>query len=212
MSSCITESPPATRVISSFYSYKDTKTIFVFFVSDSINIYVETLRGSAIIPFKDIWQYKNIYIYYILSLQLTPSNCEVYHCNTGFKGLYTEKRHWYIYSSICWKSRYLSFGDYCYFKTNPLHITLTDCDTTDTIEAFVNTFNSSEDDPYKISKWLINYETSLISNDIYFNELLINKSKASYGLLKIVGDHFNLNNDIVLKIFNFIDSDKIEIC
>ena len=204
--------PQATRVISSFYSYMNTKTTFVFFVSDSINIYVETLRGSVIIPYKDIWRYKNLHSYYILSLQLTPSNCVVYHCDRGFKGLYNEIRYWYIYSSICWKSRYLSFGDYCYFKTNPLHIPLTDCDTEYTIDDFVNIFNSSEDDPYYIGRWLINYETTILSNDIYFSELLINKLKTSYELLKIVGDHFNLNDDIVFKIFNFIDSNNIEIC
>jgi hypothetical protein len=117
---------PVTRVISSFYSFKGTKTTFVFFVSDSINMYVETLQGSIIIPYKDIWRYKNLHSYYILSLQLTPKNCEVHHCDRGFKGLYKELRHWYIYSSICWKTRYLSFGDYCYFKTNPLQIPLTD--------------------------------------------------------------------------------------
>ena len=212
MPSCITESPPATRVISSFYNYMETKTIFVFFVSDSINIYVETLRGSVIIPFKDIWQYKNLHSYYILSLQLTPSKCEVYHCNRGVKGLYKEQRHWYIYSSICWKSRYLSFGDYCYFKTNPLLIPLAECDTKDTITDFIKIFNSSEDDPYYIGRWLINYETSIISNDIYFTELLIEKLKTNYELLKIVGDRFNLNDDIVFKIFNFIESDNIKIC
>lgn len=211
MSSCITESPLNNRVVSSFYSYKGEKTAFVFFVNDSINIYVETLRGSVIIPYKDIWRYKNLYTYYILSLQLTPSNCQVYHCDRGFKGLYKEQRHWYIYSSICWKSRYLSFGDYCYFKTNPLHIALTDCDTTDTIDAFVNIFNSSEDDPYNISKWLIKYETSIISNELYFHELLIDRLKTTCVLLQVVRDHFNLNDDIVFKIFNFIDCDKIEI-
>jgi hypothetical protein len=204
--------PPVTRVISSFYSYKGTKTTFVFFVSDSINMYVETLQGSIIIPYKDIWRYKNLHSYYILSLQLTPKNCEVHHCDWGFKGLYNELRHWYIYSSICWKTRYLSFGDYCYFKTNPLEIPLTDCDTEYTIDDFVNIFNICEDDPYYIGRWLINYETNIISNDIYFSELLIKKLKTNYELLKIVGDHFNLNNDIVFKIFNFLYSNKIEIC
>ena len=200
------------RVISSFYSYKGTKTTFVFFVSDRINMYVETLQCSVIIPCKDIWRYKKLHIYYILSLQLTPSNCEIHHCNRGFKGLYNELRHWYIYSNICWKTRYLSFGDYCYFKTNPLQIALTDYDTDDTIAGFIDIFNSSEDDPYYISKWLINYETSLISNDIYFNELKIANAKNTYGLLQIVKEHFNLNEDIVLKIFTFMDNDKIEVC
>jgi len=93
-----------------------------------------------------------------------------------------------------------------------LQIALTYYDTDDTIAGFINIFNSSEDDPYYISKWLINYETSLISNDIYFNELKIENAKNTYGLLQIVKEHFNLNEDIVLKIFTFMDKDKIEIC
>jgi hypothetical protein len=93
-----------------------------------------------------------------------------------------------------------------------LQIALTDYDTDDTIAGFIGIFNSSEDDPYYISKWLINYETSLISNDIYFNELKIENAKNTYGLLQIVKEHFNLNEDIVLKIFTFTDNDKIEVC
>jgi hypothetical protein len=93
-----------------------------------------------------------------------------------------------------------------------LQIALTDYDTNDTIAGFIDIFNSSEDDPCYISKWLINYETSLISNDIYFNELKIENAKNTYGLLQIVKEHFNLNEDIVLKIFTFMDNDKIEVC
>jgi hypothetical protein len=108
---------------------------------------------------------------------------------------------------MSWKSLYLSFGDYCYFKENPLNINLIECSTNNTIENFVNIFNNKNEeteDPYNLCDWLINYEINVITKELYQNEIIINYEKKLYYLLQIVKRHFNINEDIILKIFQYI--------
>ena len=197
------------RVITTYYKYNGNHSTFVFFVNDNHNIYVETPFGSIVIPFGSLTSltslanFTKLHVYYIISLQLTPIQSNIYYCDHGYNGLYKEMRNWYILTNICWKSQYMSFGDYCYFKENPYAIDLTQCDTEDTVKAFMNRFNEL-DDPYKICDWLINYETSLIERELYQNEEIINDEKNRYSLLQIVKDHYNLNEDIMLKIYQYM--------
>jgi len=204
--------------ISAFYSYKSNKSTYMLFVRDAIgssaststmsatNIYIETQYGSIIIPYKDlVHKYKKLYVYYIISLQLTPRNTKIYYCDIGYKGIYKELRNWYILTNICWKSLYLSFGDYCYFRENPLNINLTVCDNKNTIDNFINLSNNENyEDPYKICDWLINHEIKVMTNELYHNELIVNNEKRVYVLLQIVKRHFNVNEDIMLKIYQYI--------
>jgi len=176
---------------------------YVLFVSNNENIYIETQSVSVVIPYADLPKYHKLYVYYIISQQLTPSNTKIYYSDIGYKGVYKEKRYWYILSNICWRSSHLSFGDYCYFKENPLNINLSVCDTDDTICEMLDLFNDYED-PYKICDWLINYEINVIGKELYQNELIVNGEKMLYERLQIVKRHFGINEDIVLKIYDYI--------
>jgi hypothetical protein len=194
--------------VSAFYSYNDIDSTYIFFVNNGKNIYIETLLGSIIIPYNDVEKYNKLNLFYIISLQLTPTKTNIYHCNTGYRGVYKETRHWYIISNIYWRSRYMSFGDYCYFKENPANMDLSVCDTDETIRKYIETFNKKQD-PYKILDWIINYEISAISNELYKIEYDITKAKKTYALLKIIMKHFNITEDIILKIFWHIEEDII---
>jgi hypothetical protein len=179
---------------------------YVLFVASSKNIYIETQSVSIVIPYTDLPKYNKLYVYYIISLQLTPtSNSKVYYSDIGYKGVYKEKRYWYILSNICWKSSHLSFGDYCYFKENPLNINLSVCDTYVKIDDFLDLFNNRNyEDPYKICDWLINHEINVINRELYQNEQIVNDEKMLYERLQIVKRHFAINEDIVLKIYDYI--------
>ena len=192
------------NIISTFYSYNGSKSFYIFFVKNSKYIYIETLLGSIIIPSNDIQKYYKLNLFYIISLLLTPEHSKVYYCKIGHKGIYNEQRNWYIVSNIYWKSLYMSFGDYCYFKENPLNIIINTHDTIETINNYIDIFNKTFD-PYKIVNFIINYEINTISTEIYKNELIINKGKRTYVLLKIIQKHFNINDDIILKIFKYIE-------
>jgi hypothetical protein len=192
--------------VSAFYSYNDIDSTYIFFVNNDKNIYIETLSGSIIIPYSDIKKYNRLNLFYIISLQLTPTQTNIYHCNTGYRGVYKETRHWYIISNIYWRSRYISFGDYCYFKENPENIDLSVCDTDERIWKYIEIFNKKQD-PYKILNWVINYEITAIYNEIYEIELDINRAKNIYNLLGIIKKHFNITEDIILKIFWHIEED-----
>ena len=192
--------------VSAFYSYNDIDSTYIFFVNNDKNIYIETLSGSIIIPYSDIKKYIKLHLFYIISLQLTPTLTNIYHCKTGYRGVYKETRHWYIISNIYWRSRYMSFGDYCYFKDNPSNIDLSVCDTDERIGKYIEIFNKKQD-PYKILNWIINYEISAISNEMYKIEYDINKTKRTYDLLGIIKKHFNITEDIILKIFWHIEED-----
>ena len=193
-----------SNIISTFYSYNDNKSFYIFFINNGINIYIETLYGTIIIPYNDIQKYNNLYLFYIISLQLTPEHSKVYYCNIGYKGIYKDRRYWYMISNICWKSLYMSFGDYCYFKENPSNIDISLCDTSKIINNYIVIFNQIYN-PYKIINWIINYEINTISTEILENELIINSGKRTYALLKIIQNHFNINNDIILKLFLHIE-------
>jgi hypothetical protein len=197
-----------TRELSAYYSYNGTKSTYVLFIHDhnNKNIYIETQSVSIIIPYKELYKYNKLHVYYIISLQLTPRNSTIYYCDIGYKGIYKEFRKWYILSNICWKSRYISFGDYCYFMGNPLHIDLSVCDTNYTIEGFLDLFNNNEitEDPYKICDWLINHEINVIANELYQNKLIVNYEKTQFELLQIVKKHFAINDDIIFKIYEYI--------
>jgi hypothetical protein len=225
------DSDASTRTITAFYSYNSNgsngsngshrhsanasgyasayspanSSSYVLFVASSKNIYIETQSVSVIIPYTDLPKYHKLYMYYIISQQLTPSNSKVYYSDIGYKGVYKEKRNWYILSNIFWKSLYISFGDYCYFKENPLNINLSVCDTDDTICEILDLFNNRNyEDPYKICDWLINYEINVIGKELYQNELIVNGEKMLYERLQIVKRHFGINEDIVLKIYDYI--------
>jgi hypothetical protein len=189
--------------ISTYYKYNGKHSIYVFFVNDYNNIYVETSFGSIVIRYADIREYAKLYVYYIISLQLTPIQSHIYYCDRGYKGQYKETRNWYILTNICWKSQYMSFGDYCYFTENPYDIALNHSSPCDTVATFIDRLNEMED-PFKICDWLINYETNLISNELYQNEEIIEDENNTYSLLQIVKKHFNINEDIILKIYQHI--------
>lgn len=214
ISPCDTNHHP--RTITAYYSYygKHPNTYkpsgsYIVFVSDSgssgtdKNIYIETQSVSIIISYTNLHKYHKLYVYYIISLQLTPRNSKVYYSDVGYKGVYKELRYWYILTNICWKSMYLSFGDYCYFKENPLSINLSACDTIDNILDLFNSHYYNEC-PYKICDWLIKYEANVIENELYHNELIVNREKTVYELLRIVKRHFGINEDIILKIYEYI--------
>jgi len=148
-------------------------------------------------------------VYYIISLQLTPTNnSKIYYSDIGYKGVYKEKRNWYILSNICWKSSHLSFGDYCYFKENPLNINLSVCDTDVKIGNMLDLLNNNYEDPYKICDWLINHEINFIEKELYQNEQIVNDEKMLYERLQIVKRYFAINEDIVLKIYEYIVYDS----
>jgi len=201
-------STPRDNRVSAFYSYNDIDSTYIFFVNNGKNIYIETLYGSLIIPYNDVKKYNKHHLFYIISLQLTPTKTNIYHCNTGYRGVYKETRHWYIISNIYWRSRYMSFGDYCYFKENPANMDLSVCDTDEIIDKYICFFNKKKD-PCKILDWIINYEISAISNELYKIEYDIKKAKRTYALLKIIMKHFNITEDIILKIFWHIEEDII---
>ena len=192
------------NIISTFYSYNGDKSFYIFFVNNGKYIYIETSLGIIIIPSNDIQKYSKLNLFYIISLLLTPEHSKVYYCKSGHKGIYNERRNWYIVSNIYWKSLYMSFGDYCYFKENPSNIYISVCDTRDTINNYIDIFNKTYD-PYKIINYIINYEINTISTEIYKNELIINRGKRTYVLLGIIQKHFNINDDIILKIFKYIE-------
>jgi hypothetical protein len=196
------------RSVSTFYTYNGNNSSYVFFVKDTKNIYIETLLGSIIIPYCDIQKYNRLYIYYIISLQNTPFQTKIYYCTKGYKGIYKERRNWYILTNIYWKSLYMSYGDFCYFKDNPLTIDLHSYDTCDTIKKYIIDFNNRLQDPYKIIDWLINYEIKIISTELYKNEIVMNKAKNTYDMLVIIQEHFNITDDIILKIFHYINEDN----
>lgn len=199
------------RIISTFYTYNGDKSSYIFFVRDNENIYIETLLGTIIIPYCDIKKYNRLYIYYIISLQNTPFQTKIYYCTKGYKGIYKEHRNWYILTNIYWKSLYMSYGDFCYFKDNPLTIDLHNYNTCDTIKKYIIDFNNQLQDPYKIIDWIINYEIKIISTELYKNEIVINKAKNTYYMLVIIQEHFNITDDIILKIFHYINEDNISI-
>ena len=188
------------RKISTFYNYNGDNSTYIFFISNRQNIYIETKYGSIIIPYCDIQKYTKLYIYYIISLQLTSEQSKIYYCKVGYKGVYKEKRNWYILTNICWKTACLSYGDYCYFKESPTTVNINTCSSIDAINRFCSVFNNIEQNPYKISNWLINYEIDKISTIIYENELTINKAKQVRDMLEIITKHFNINDDIKIKI------------
>lgn len=196
--------------VSAFYSYNGNKSTYIFFVNNDKNIYIETLLGSIIIQYSDIQKYNRLNLFYIISLQLTPKKTNIYHCNTGYRGVYKETRYWYIVSNVYWRSRFMSFGDYCYFKENPADIDLSICDTDEVIGNYIETFNKTQD-PYKTLNWVINYEISAISNEIYKIEYNINRAKNTYDLLGIIKKHFKITEDIILKIFWYIEEDNCTI-
>lgn len=193
-----------TNRVSTYYSYNGDKSTYIFFVNNDKNIYIETLSGSIIIPYSDIQKYNRLNLFYIISLQLTPKQTNIYHCNTGYKGVYKETRHWYIVSNVYWRSRYISFGDYCYFKDNPKEIDLSIADTDEVIGNYIEAFNKTQD-PFTILNWVINYEISAISKEIYKNELDINRAKNTYELLGIIKKYFSITEDIILKIFWYFE-------
>lgn len=201
------------RVISTYYKYKDKNSTYVFFVNDNNNIYVETPFGSLVIPYNNLRDYGKLYVYYIISLQLTPIQSHIYYCDHGYKGLYKENRKWYILTNICWKSQYMSFGDYCYFTENPYDIALTYCSPSEAVDNFLYQLNENVEleDPYKICDWLINYETNLIEKELYQNEEIIKDEKNTYLLLLIIKKHYNINEDIILKIYQHIVFDSNDI-
>ena len=194
--------------ISTFYRYNSSKSFYIFFINNGKNIYIETLLGSIIIPYNDIQKYIKLNLFYIISLQLTPDNSKVYYCKIGYKGIYKERRYWYMISNIYWKSSFMSFGDYCYFKENPFNIDISVCNTSETIKNYIALFNKTYD-PYKIINWIINYEINTISKEILENELIINSGKRTYTLLGIIQRHFNITEDIILKIFLHIEEFNI---
>jgi hypothetical protein len=215
-----------SRTITAFYSYNSggshrhsanasgyasayapvNSNSYVLFVANYDNIYIETQQVSIVIPYADLPKYNKLYVYYIISLQLTPtSNSKVYYSDIGYKGVYKEKRYWYILSNICWRSSYMSFGDYCYFKENPLNINLSVCDTKNTLDDFLDLFNNCNyEDPYKICDWLIKHEINVINRELYQNEQIVNDEKMLYERLQIVKRHFAINEDIILKIYEYI--------
>ena len=195
----------SNRDISTFYSFNGNKSTYIFFISDSINVYIETQKGAIIIPYEHITRYNKLNAYYIISLQITSQQPKIYYCTSGCKGgVYKELRKWYIMSNIYWKSLNMSYGDYCYFKDNPNNIDLHHCNTDEDIASFIINFNNSHQDPCKISEWLLNYEITCIYNELYNCEVIIKVAKEAYKLLEIIKRHFGINNDIVLKIFNYI--------
>jgi hypothetical protein len=105
----------------------------------------------------------------------------------------------------------MSYGDFCYFKDNPLTIDLHNHDTCDTINKYIINFNNRMQDPYKIIDWLINYEIKIISTELYKNEIVMNNAKNTYDMLVIIQEHFNVTDDIILKIFHYINEDNIKI-
>ena len=189
-----------SRKISTFYNYDGDNSRYIFFIRDRQNIYIETKYGSIIIPYDDIQKYNKLYIYYIISLQLTAEKSKIYYCKIGYKGVYKEKRNWYILTNICWKTTRMSYGDYCYFKESPTTVNINTCSSIDAINRFCSVFNNIEQNPYKISNWLINYEIDKISTIIYENELTINRAKQVNDKLEIITKHFNINDDIKIKI------------
>jgi hypothetical protein len=189
-----------SREISTFYNYNGENSTYIFFISDRQNIYIETKYGSIIIPYSDIIKYNKLYIYYILSLQLTAEQSKIYYCKIGYKGVYKERRNWYILTNICWKTACLSYGDYCYFKESPTTVNINTCSPIDTINNYIILFNNIEQNPYKISYWLINYEIDKISSILYDNEETINRAKQVKDMLEIITKHFNINDDIKIKI------------
>jgi hypothetical protein len=221
---CGSDNDASTRTITAFYSFRGggsrrhtayasayapaNSSTYVLFVASSKNIYIETQQVSIVIPYADLKKYPKLYVYYIISLQLTPSNSKVYYSDIGYKGVYKEKRNWYILSNICWKSLYMSFGDYCYFKENPLNIKLSVCDTDAKIGNMLDLLNNDYEDPYKICDWLINHEINVINRELYQNEQIVNDEKMLYERLQIVKRHFAINEDIVLKIYEYIVYDS----
>lgn len=204
------------RLLSTYYKYNGKSSTYIFFVNDNTNLYVETPFGSIVIPFEECGKsakYASLYLYYVISLQLTPIQSNIYYCSEGYKGQYKESRNWYILSNICWKSQYMSFGDYCYFKENPLDIALTTCATADVCDAFLSKIENEYDYPCKICDWLINYETNLIERELIQNEIIVKDEKNTYALLQIIKNHFKINEDVILKIYQFIvfDSDRYDI-
>jgi hypothetical protein len=189
-----------SRKISTFYNYDGDNSRYIFFIRDRKNIYIETKYGSIIIPYCDIQKYNKLYIYYIISLQLTAEQSKIYYCKIGYKGVYKEKRNWYILTNIIWKTACMSYGDYCYFKESPTTLNINTCSSIDAISRFCSIFNNTEQNPYKIGIWLINYEISKISTILYDNELTINGAKQVRDKLEIITKHFNINDDIKIKI------------
>ena len=189
-----------SRKISTFYNYDGDNSRYIFFIRDRQNIYIETKYGSIIIPYDDIQKYNKLYIYYIISLQLTAEKSKIYYCKIGYKGVYKEKRNWYILTNIFWKTACMSYGDYCYFKESPTTLNINTCSSIDAINRFCSIFNNTEQNPYKIGNWLINYEISKISTILYDNELTINRAKQVNDKLEIITKHFNINDDIKIKI------------
>jgi hypothetical protein len=189
-----------SREISTYYNYNDENSTYIFFINDRQNIYIETKYGSIIIPYCDIQKYNKLYIYYIISLQLTPEQSKVYYCKLGYKGVYKEKRNWYIITNICWKTACLSYGDYCYFKECPTVVNINNLTPNDKIFSYITNFNNIEQNPYIICNWLINYEIYKISSILYDNELTINKANQVKNKLEIITKHFNINDDIKIKI------------
>jgi hypothetical protein len=60
-------------------------------------------------------------------------------------------------------------------------------------------------------KYAIGYETNLIDKELYQNEEIIKDEKNTYSLLQIVKKHFNINEDIILKIYQHIVFDSYDI-
>ena len=70
------------RIITTYYKYNGKNSTYVFFVNDSTNLYVETQFGSIVIPFADCAKFAKfacLYVYYIISLQLTPIQSNIYY-------------------------------------------------------------------------------------------------------------------------------------
>jgi hypothetical protein len=102
----------------------------------------------------------------------------------------------------------MSFGDYCYFKENPLNINLSVCDTDVKIGDMLKLLNNDYEDPYKICDWLINHEINVIEKELYQNEQIVNGEKMLYERLQIIKRHFAINEDIILKIYEYIVYDS----
>ena len=67
------------------------------------------------------------------------------------------------------------------------------------------------EDPYKNCDWLINYEINLITKELHHNEVIIKDEVNTYSLLQIVKKHFNLNEDVILKLYQYIVFDSYDI-
>ena len=67
--------------------------------------------------------------------------------------------------------------------------------------------------PYILCDWLINYEANLIERELFQIEVIVKDEKNTYALLQIIKNHYKINEDVILKIYEYIvfDSDRYDI-